>query len=208
MDVKLSSQRTCQNSVIKILSAVGAGIWGEGTCPPTPEWLSPQVSRCLPDPLSPPGFPEQQASWLQPGQCLSCFLKELSAPAGFPHRPGPVTCAHLRARGSQAACPLGRGFWGEGTALATGAGSRQDPVKRGLLWGGPSQGGRRENKQERGVRMRVACPELGWGSWGGTARPCDTQQQHWHFRAGGHSIPESSEIGRQFVSFHPQIKPP
>ena len=121
MDVKLSSQRTCQNSDIKILSVVGAGIWGEGTCPPpAPESLSPQVSRCLPDLLSPPVFLEQQASWSQPGQCLWCFLKELSAPAGFPRRPGPrLVHAHVQ-EALRLPALLAGGFWGKARPLPRG----------------------------------------------------------------------------------------
>lgn len=206
MDVKLSSQRTCQNSVIKILLAVGAGIWGEGACPPRPRVAVSQVSRCLPGLPSPPAFPEQQASWL-PGPCLSRFLKELSAPAGFPRCPGPLTCARPRARGSQAACPLGRGFGGR-RCPCHGGGKQTGPSEdRSAL--GRTLPGRAEGEQagERG-EDEGGVPRVGWGSWGGSARPRDTQQQHWHLRAGGHSMPESTGIGRQFFSFHPQIKPP
>lgn len=164
MDVKLSSQRTCQNSVIKILLAVGAGIWGEGACPPRPRVAVSQVSRCLPGLPSPPAFPEQQASWL-PGPCLSRFLKELSAPAGFPRCPGPLTCARPRARGSQAACPLGRGFGGR-RCPCHGGGKQTGPSEDRSALGRTLPGRAEENKQERGVRMRVVCPEWGGGVGG------------------------------------------
>lgn len=183
---------------------MGAGIWGEGT-PPPPVAVS-QVSRRLPDLLLPPVFPEQQASWLQPGPCLSCFLKELSAPAGFPRRPGPLTCAHM-----QEALRLP-------AFLAGGFGGRRYPCHGGRKQTGPSEErsalgrtlpGRAEGEQarERG-EDEGGVPRVGGRVGGVTARPHDTQQQHWHVRAGGHSRPESTQIGRQFFSFHPQIKPP
>ena len=49
--------------------------------------------------------------------------------------------------------------------------------------------------------MRVVCPEWGRSWGGGTARPNDTQQQHWHLRAGGHSRPRARRSeGNSFPS--------
>lgn len=167
--LKLSSQQTCQNSVIKILLAVGQG-FGERAPVPAPG-VAVSQSRCPPGLPSPPAFPEQQA-FLAARTVSLALLEGVVCSRWLPlMRPWPPDLCTPTARGFRLPALLAGGFGGRHCTLPWGREGRQDPVTRGLLWGGPLQGGWREHKQgergEDGGGGQSGVGELLGGSVGG-----------------------------------------
>lgn len=149
MDVKLSSQQTCQNSVIKILRG-GAGIWGglwlefgEGWAPSLANpvaaltWSS-SLSRGRP--FKPRGMPRLPPATRPPGPTPSPVHR--CAPAHGGQQRGPLVLLASDLRGSY--CPV------------MGEGSRKDYTEvKSLLWEGPHRtegGGRSRPRGSRSDR--------------------------------------------------------